>query len=149
MEDWTSEDVTREVLAVLPLLNRIVGAEVRREAGEDTTIGQFRVLAHLAEGPLTLSVLAKRRRVSLQSMSELAQTLVERGWIARTPDPTDRRQHLLQLTDSGLAHYQRTQEMTIRQLAPLLAQLSADEMAAVRMALPALRRVLAQEENSE
>jgi DNA-binding MarR family transcriptional regulator len=149
MVNWTPEDATREVLAVLPLLNRIVGAEVRREAGEDTTIGQFRVLAHLADGPLTLSVLAKRRRVSLQSMSELAQTLVERGWIARTPDPTDRRQHLLQLTDSGLAHYQRTQEMTIRQLAPLLAQLSADEMAAVRMALPALRRVLMQEENSE
>ena len=149
MGEWTSEDATREVLAVLPLLNRIVGAEVRREAGEDTTIGQFRVLAHLSEGPLTLSVLAKRRRVSLQSMSELAQTLVERGWIARTPDPTDRRQHLLQLTDAGLAHYQRTQEMTIRQLAPLLAQLSADEMAAVRMALPALRRVLMPEENSE
>ena len=149
MGKWTSADATREVLAVLPLLNRIVGAEVRREAGEDITIGQFRVLAHLSEGPLTLSVLAKRRRVSLQSMSELAQTLVERGWIARTPDPTDRRQHLLQLTDSGLAHYKRTQEMTIRQLAPLLAQLSADEMAAVRMALPALRRVLAQEENSE
>src|SRR5690349_7349967 len=149
MEQWTSEDATREVLAVLPLLNRIVGAEVRREAGEDTTIGQFRVLAHLANGPLTLSVLAKRRRVSLQSMSELAQTLVERGWLSRTPDPNDRRQHLLQLTDSGQVHYQRTQEMTIRQLAPLMAQLSADEMAAVRMALPALRRVLMQEENSE
>ena len=149
MGKWTSEDATREELAVLPLLNRIVGAEVRREAGEDTTIGQFRVLAHLSEGPLTLSMLAKRRRVSLQSMSELAQTLVERGWIARTPDPTDRRQHLLQLTEPGSAHYLRVQEMTIRQLAPLLAQLSPDEMAAVRMALPALRRVLMQEENSE
>jgi DNA-binding MarR family transcriptional regulator len=149
MGHWTSEDATREVLAVLPLLNRIVGAEVRREAGEDTTIGQFRVLAQLSEGSLTLSALAKRRRVSLQSMSELAQTLVERGWIARTPDPTDRRQHLLQLTEAGSAHYQRAQEMMIRQLAPLLAQLSADEMAAVRLALPALRRVLMQEENKE
>ncbi|MDQ2996733.1 MAG: MarR family transcriptional regulator [Chloroflexota bacterium] len=149
MGNWTSEDATREVLAVLPLLNRIVGAEVRREAGEDTTIGQFRVLAHLAEGSLTLSVLAKRRRVSLQSMSELMQVLVERGWISRAPDPSDRRQHLLELTEPGRAHYLRVQEMTIRQLAPLLAQLSADEMAAVRMALPALRRVLMQEENSE
>ena len=148
MGKWTSEDATREVLAMLPLLNRIVGAEVRREAGEDTTIGQFRVLAHLAEGPLTLSVLAKRRRVSLQSMSELAQTLVERGWIARTPDPTDRRQHLLQLTDHGRAHYERAQGMAIRQLAPLLAALSAAEMAAVQIAIPALRRVLVQEESS-
>ena len=149
MCSWTSEDATRELLAVLPLLNRIVAGEVRREAGDDTTMPQFRVLAHLADGALTLSALAKRRRVSLQSMSELVQVLVERGWIARTADPSDRRQHLLQLTEHGRAHYERAQEMTIRRLAPLLAQLSAAEMAAVSTALPALRRVLAQEESSE
>lgn len=149
METWTSERATRELLAVLPLLNRIVATEVRREAGEETTMPQFRVLAHLADGPLTLSGLAKRRRVSLQSMSELVQVLVERGWIARTPDAADRRQHQLKLTDHGRVHYERAQEMTIRQLAPLLAQLSAAEMAAVSTALPALRRVLTQEESSE
>ena len=148
MVTWTSEHATRELLAVLPLLNRIVAGEVRSEAGEETTMPQFRVLAHLADGELTLSVLAKRRRVSLQSMSELVQVLVERGWIARAPDPSDRRQHLLKLTDHGRAHYQRAQDMTVRRLAPLMAQLSADEMAAVRMALPALHRVLAQEEST-
>jgi DNA-binding MarR family transcriptional regulator len=141
-------EATQELLSVLPLLNRIVAAEVRREAGEDTTMPQFRVLAHLAAGPLTLSTLAKKRRVSPQSMSELVQVLVERGWIARTPDPADRRQHMLQLTEHGRAHYERAQDMTVRQLAPLLAQLSADEMAAVQLALPALHRVLAQEEGS-
>ena len=148
MCSWTSEDATRELLAVLPLLNRIVAGEVRREAGDDTTMPQFRVLAHLADGALTLSALAKRRRVSLQSMSELVQVLVERGWIARTADPSDRRQHLLQLTEHGRAHYERAQEMTIRRLAPLLAQLSANETEAVRLALSALHRVLAQEERS-
>src|SRR6476619_6342086 len=115
MDTDTTLAATRELLAVLPLLNRIVAAEVRREAGEETTMPQFRVLAHLGAGPLTLSVLAKKRRVSLQSMSELVQALVERGWIARTPDPGDRRQHLLRLTDHGRAHYERAQEMTIRQ----------------------------------
>ena len=139
-------EATKDLLAVLPLLNRIVAAEVRREAGEDTTMPQFRVLAHLAEGALTLSVLAKRRRVSLQSMSELVQVLVERGWIARAPDPSDRRQSLLQLTDHGRSHYERADAQTLRRLAPLMAQLSPDEIAAVRMALPALRRVLTQEE---
>jgi DNA-binding MarR family transcriptional regulator len=149
MDTWTSEDATRELLAVLPLLSRIVAAEVRREAGEETTMPQFRVLSHLAAGGLTLSALAKRRRVSLQSMSELAQVLVERGWVARTPDAADRRQHLLTLTDHGRRHYERAQQQAIRQMAPLLAQLSPAEMAAVRMALPALHRVLAQEENGE
>src|SRR5689334_22054541 len=139
-------ETTRELLAVLPLLNRIVAAEVRREAGEETTMPQFRVLAHLTAGPLTLSALAKKRRVSLQSMSELVQVLVERGWIARAPDPSDRRQSLLRLTEHGQAHYERAQAQTLRRLAPLMARLTGDELAAVRMALPALRRVLTQEE---
>jgi DNA-binding MarR family transcriptional regulator len=144
-EDLTLE-ATLELLAMLPLLGRIVASEVRREAGEDTTMPQFRVLAHLANGPLTLSGLAKRRRVSLQSMSELAQLLVERGWIVRTPDPKDRRQSLLQLTEHGRAHYEHASDQATQRLKPLMARLRPDELAAVRMALPALRRVLTQEE---
>lgn len=139
-------ETTKELLAVLPLLNRIVAAEVRREAGEETTMPQFRVLAHLTAEPLTLSLLAKKRRVSLQAMSELVQALVARGWIVRVPDQQDRRQALLQLTDHGRSHYERAQAQMLQRLAPLLAQLRADELAAVRLALPALRRVLIQEE---
>lgn len=139
---------TQELLSVLPLLNRIVAAEVRREAGEDTTMPQFRVLAHLAAEALTLSALAKKRRVSLQSMSELVQVLVARGWVAREPDLRDRRQALLQLTEHGRRHYERAQSQMLRRLAPLLAQLHADELAAIGVALPALRRVLIQEEDN-
>jgi DNA-binding MarR family transcriptional regulator len=138
-------EATRELLAVLPLLSRIVAAEVRREAGEETTMPQFRVLAHLVDGPLTLSALARRRRVSLQSMSELAQLLVERGWVARAPDPNDRRQWMLELTQRGRAHYEHAHDQATRRLQPLMSRLCPDELAAVRAALPALRRVLAQE----
>jgi DNA-binding MarR family transcriptional regulator len=143
MDDWTPARAARELLAVLPLLTRIVAAEVRREAGDDTTMQQFRVLTYLAEGPLTVSALARRRRVSLQAMGELVQMLVERGWIARTPDQTDRRQQLLTLTEHGCRHYARAQELVMAQLEPLLSKLDAREMAAVRVALPALRRVFA------
>ncbi len=147
MATWTPEDATRELLAVLPLLNRIVAAEVRREAGHDTTIPQFRVLGQLAARPMTLSALAKQRRVSLQSMSELVQVLVERGWIARTPDPHDRRQYLLHLTDQGRMHYERAQDNTLGRLVPLLSSLSSAELAALQTALPALRQALAGEEH--
>lgn len=143
---WNTEEATRELLAVLPLLTRIVAAEVRREAGEETTMPQFRVLSHLTVEPLTISALAKKRRVTLQSMSELVQALVERGWVARQPDPRDRRQSLLQLTDEGRRHYEQATHYTLRSLVPLMAQLSPEEMAAIRIALPALRRVLTQEE---
>ena len=62
---WTAEDASRELMAVLPLLNRILGAELRIEAGEETTMPQFRLLALIHEQPQTLSALAAKRRVSL------------------------------------------------------------------------------------
>ncbi len=149
MTTWTSEEATRELLSVLPYLNRLVAAELRHEAGEETTMGQFRVLAYLADGPLTLSELAKKRRVSLQSAGEQVQGLVERGWIVRTPDPNDRRQSLLKLTDTGRTQYMRAQKSMIRHLVPLLDTLTPAEMSAVQTALPALRRALSRDEANE
>src|SRR3954469_15078821 len=116
---WTAEQATQELLQILPLLNGMIGAEVRAAAGEDTTMPQFRVLAQLSEAPRTLSALAKWRRVSLQSMSVLVQILVERGWIERLPDPHDRRQQLLQLTGRGHEHYRRAQTRIVARLLPL------------------------------
>src|SRR5258708_13221352 len=91
---WTPEEATRELLSVLPLLSRIMAAELRHEPGDETTMPQFRVLAYLEDGPLTLSAIAKRRRVSLQSAGDLVQVLVERGWFMRTPYPKNRRHWL-------------------------------------------------------
>jgi DNA-binding MarR family transcriptional regulator len=139
---WTPEEATQELLSVLPFLNRMIAAELRREAGEDATMIQFRVLSHLAECPLTLSALAKKRRVSLQSAGELVQSLVARGWIVRTPDPADRRQALLHLSDEGRTRYEHAEQRMVNHLAPLLSKLTGQEMKAIQVALPALHRVL-------
>jgi DNA-binding MarR family transcriptional regulator len=148
MSGWTAEDATRELLSVLPLLNRIISAELRLEAGEDTTMPQFRVMAYLCEGPLTLSALARKRRVSLQAAGELVQSLVERGWVTRSPDPTDRRQWLLALTEEGRVRYEHAQDRMLRRLVPFLERLTVKEMTAVRIALSALHRVLMGDEDS-
>jgi DNA-binding MarR family transcriptional regulator len=146
---WTIDEATGELLAVLPLLNRIVASAVRRETGEETTMPQFRVLAMLAERPQTTSGLARHRRVSLPAMGALVQALVERGWVTRVPDPNDRRQHMLELTTAGLAHYRGAQEQVTRQLSPLLSVLSEHELRAVQIALPALHRALTSNEEPE
>ncbi|MEP7289301.1 MAG: MarR family transcriptional regulator [Chloroflexota bacterium] len=148
-DSWTAEQATRELMAVLPLLNRIVAAELRQEAGEDTTMPQFRVLSLLLEAPITVSAIAKKRRVSLQSAGELVQTLVERGWIERVPDLNDRRQFVLHLTEVGQAQHQKAQDRMLLRLVPFLEKLSEAEMAAVQVALPALHRVLVGEEKEQ
>jgi DNA-binding MarR family transcriptional regulator len=149
MNTWTPEQAAQELLAVLPFLNRMISAELQKEAGKDTTMIQFRVLAHLAEQPLTLSALARKRRVSLQSAGELVQTLVERGWIVRVPDPDDRRQSLLKLTREGQACYEHAQGRMVEHLTPIMEKLSLEEMKAVYAALPALHRVLSGNEETD
>ena len=142
MTRWTAEDATRELLAVLPFLNRIMIAQLRPTTSDDTTMSQFRVLALLDEQPQTMSALARKRRVSMQAAGELVQVLVERGWVTRTADPDDRRQWLLELSELGRVQYQQVQARMIHGLIPLIEQLTDEEMSAVQHALPALRRVL-------
>lgn len=141
-----AEETARELLALLPLINRIMVADLRQEVGEDTTMPQFRVLAYLADEPLTLSDIARRRRVSLQAAGELIQALVDRGWITRVADPKDRRQMLLHLTQTGQQQYQRAHDRMLAHLIPFMEMLTDDEIAAVKIALPALQRVLSREE---
>ncbi len=148
MEAPSTTELTSRLLALLPLLNRIVAEDVRREAGDETTLAQFRVLSHLHGGPLTVSTLARRRRVSLQAMGEVVQSLVERGWVERTPSPTDRRQSLLRLTPTGNEQYQQAFQRTLTHLEPIIARLTDDELCAVSTALTALHRVLTGEEDA-
>src|SRR5215218_2698834 len=105
----TSHETAHDLLSILPALNRIMIVELRQEGGEDTTMPQFRVLSYLSEAPMTVSDVARQRRVSFQSAGELVQTLVERGWIDRIAEQKDRRQSLLDLTEAGRQAYNRAQ----------------------------------------
>lgn len=140
------QETTRQMMAVLPKLNRMMAVELRQEVDESATMPQFRVLAYLHEQPMTLTALAKMRQVSLQSAGELVQALVEREWVERMSDPNDRRQSILQLTDTGQAAYLRIQNRMTHQLSAYLELLSPDELETVQGAFIALQRVIHNQE---
>lgn len=141
-EPWTAHDLAEELLRVIPSLGRLMDLYIRESGEEETTHMQVRVLFHIMEHQITASDLAKKRRVSLQAASTFVQGLVERGWVVRIPDPNDRRQFLLQVTPQGLEHAQATRERITRYLARFLESLSAEEVAAARVFLPSLYRLL-------
>ena len=141
----TSLSTAQHLLSVLPLFNQLMAVELRQETGDDTSMPQFRVLSYLAEAPLTMSAIARKRHVSFQSAGELVQALVQRGWVIRMPDPSDRRQSLLHLTEKGLAQYERAQHQMLERLASFLDQLAEDEKTTIQQALLSLHRVLVQE----
>lgn len=138
----SAANLARELLAVLPRLNRLIARELRAEFGDERTIVQMRVLGELSEAPLTLSTLARKREVSVQAASEHIQSLVERGWVIRTPDPADRRQQLLSLTDEGQQQLEQVREHLARAMTPIIEQISPAEAAGIHEGLLALRRLL-------
>ena len=82
---------------------------VRREHAEslaewDVTPSQARALRVLSsrDGGMRPSVLADELRIAPRSATDVVDGLEERGWVARTPDPTDRRASVLTLTADGL-----------------------------------------------
>lgn len=142
-------ETTRQMMTVLPMLNRMMAVELRQEIDETATMPQFRVLAYLSEQPITLTALAKIRRVSLQSAGELVQSLVERQWVERMPNPADRRQSFLQLTEEGQNAYLRIQQRMTHHLSEYLEMLSLEELRTVQGAFTALQRVIHVEEPGE
>lgn len=142
----SAAEIAHELVAVLPRWNRIVARELRSEAGNDLTVVQIRVLGELSEGALTLSALARKREVSLQAASEHVQALVGRGLVERIPDPTDRRQALLTLTEEGLRQLTEVREHVADRFMPRIERLSEEDADALHRGLQALRQLLSSDE---
>ena len=85
-----------------------------------------------------LSELAEALRIAPRSATEVADGLQERGLVARTPDPGDRRAVLLHLTDEGRRVRAEVGRARAADNEELLARLSADDRATLTRLLTAL-----------
>ena len=92
-----------EIAARLRVVVRLLYRRVQTETGEGSpTRSEAAALSWLDErGPMTLGALAELEQVRQQSMSQSVDALEERGWARRSPDPNDRRQVVVSLTETG------------------------------------------------
>lgn len=103
--------------------------------------GRFALLRVLAtDGPLTMSEVARRRRISRQGVKLLADALCAQGKLRQTENPRHKRAPLLELTEAGLAAYRELAEREARRLNELARGLSADELRSAARVLALLRK---------
>ena len=125
-------------------LRLIIGRLVRRMRAEGRIpLAHGAVLGRLDRGgATTVSALATAERVRPQSMSQTVSELEGDGLVSRRPDPTDRRQLLVELTDAGHATLAEERRHRDGWLARAIAEdLSPAERAAVEAAIEPLRRL--------
>ncbi len=138
------------VLEVVPLVMRVLRAEMRSHRAADLTVPQFRTLKFLdRQRGASLSEAAEHVGIALPSMSTLVNGLVDRKLIVRATAATDRRRVTLALTERGQALLAETYAATQARLAETLRGLSGADRAGVVQALEALRRVFAAPEALE
>jgi MarR family transcriptional regulator, lower aerobic nicotinate degradation pathway regulator len=89
---------------------------------------EFAVLHHLdAQGPIAQRDLALALRIQPSNLVALLDQLEGRGLLARSPDPSDRRRHRVELTAAGRRAVKQAREATKRAERDLLGPLTQDE----------------------
>jgi DNA-binding MarR family transcriptional regulator len=137
-------DVATDSALLASELRLILGRIVRRMRAETRLpLAQGLVLGRLDRGgPATVSALATAERVRPQSMSQTVSELEADGLVTRRPDPTDRRQLLVELTEAGNATLADERRHREGWLARAIAEdLSPAERRALEAALEPLRRL--------
>ena len=129
-----------EVLETVPLVMRTIRGQLRRYSAREVSVPHFRTLGYLNRHEGTsLSEVAEHIGLSLPSMSELIDGLVDRGLVLRRTHPEDRRRITLGLSDNGRATLRTANEATASYLETRFRELSAAERAKVVEAMRILR----------
>ncbi|WP_444963623.1 MarR family winged helix-turn-helix transcriptional regulator [Nocardiopsis sp. M1B1] len=125
--DGRGPEVAHLLVRLLNISQRI-GRYAAHETGERTSPATWRALSVLQEkGPLRLGVLAEHCRVRQPTMTVIVESLLSSGYVARSPDPDDRRAQLHELTMAGAAALEDWRHRIGDALEPLFSDLSARE----------------------
>jgi DNA-binding MarR family transcriptional regulator len=140
----TTQVAPRDLTRAASELRIVLGQLVRRLRREHSfPISHGAVLGRLdREGAQTASALAVAERVRPQSMAQTLADLEGDGLVARRPDPADRRQALVELTERGRETLVEDRQRREGWLAQAIAtELTPDEQRVLIEAVPLLRRL--------
>lgn len=136
----SESECAHDVLETVPMIMRVIRAEMRKQRDANLTVPEFRALAFIArhEDP-SPSQLADHLGLTLSSLTHLVDGLVERGLLVRRPHQRDRRRLILSLTPLGESTVHTARAAAQASLAARLAVLSPAEVETIARAMHLLR----------
>jgi DNA-binding MarR family transcriptional regulator len=135
----TRTDITRtasDLRVVLGQLVRRLRAEHRFPLLHGAVLGRLD-----REGPQSIGDLAAAERVRPQSMAQTVADLEAGGLVARSPDPTDGRRVIVEMTEGGRTALADDRRQRVGWLVSALERLPAEDQEVVRRATGILRRL--------
>jgi DNA-binding MarR family transcriptional regulator len=123
--------VSPDAQRLLELLKTLFGSTFRqilwRNAAElELTYAQAQVLFYVAQHPgCPMGQVAKTFNVTLSAITQIVDRLVQKQFLTRGSNPTDRRVYILEFTTAGKALVQELEKLQVEVLGPVLQRLSA------------------------
>jgi DNA-binding MarR family transcriptional regulator len=135
-----------ELAAVLrPSLLRLTRLIRNQRVDMSVTLTQISAMATLVKrGSMSAGELASCEKVQPPSMTKVLANLEERGLVRRDVHPTDKRQAIISVTDEGLELLESEARSRDAWLSQRLAELTSDERALLRAAVPVLDKLAEQ-----
>jgi DNA-binding MarR family transcriptional regulator len=132
-----------ELMAAVAGLRRLVRRRLRDQLPGPRLRGAEVELLRVVETQPGIGVAAAARELHLagNSVSTLVNRLVDAGLLGRETDPADRRAVRLRLTPDAVHRLTAWRQARSELVGRALADLAAEDVAAVERALPALRRL--------
>lgn len=144
------ETCAAQVMDTVPLIMRVIRAEMRSHRAPDLSIPQFRALLRISRRPgVSLSDVAEHLGLSLPTTSKLIDRLVGRGLVTRQSAADDRRRVTLALTEAGQATLREAVRFTQARLVQDLAALPPEDCAIIVQAMGLLRQVFITEAETQ
>ena len=139
----TPREVTRLAGEVRTEVSRLAYHLRRPATRSGITPTRLTALSALTRYPdgLRQGDLAELMNISAPSMTRLVEILEEAGWVERRRDPDDQRCLLMVLSPVGRKTLDTLRDESASQLSEELADLTADERAALAAAVPVLRKL--------
>ena len=135
----TTADLAAQLRPSLLRLTRIIR---NQRVDMSVTLTQISAMATLRKhGPMSAGELAACERVQPPSMTKVLAHLEERGFVRRDPHPSDKRQAIISITDTGRELLESERRTRDAWLAQRLAKLGPEERAQLRAVVPLLDKL--------
>jgi DNA-binding MarR family transcriptional regulator len=142
--DRVSASALRASLDVRVVISRLRRRLLAVTDADDISPAQASVLMRVGRGDAsTASALATAEHVRPQSMAVTLSTLAQLGLISRTPDPSDGRRQIVELTDAGRERVESARAAREEWLATSFQkQFTEDERQTIIAAMALLERLV-------
>jgi DNA-binding MarR family transcriptional regulator len=138
-----------EVAEALPQRVVALGRLFLKRTSIDISRTEASVMAEISAGPRRITELACSTGVTQPAITLLVNRLQERGWVAREPDPSDRRAVRVALTPAGAQTFARLRAEYRALLHEEMASLSDEEVAILARATQVIEHLITSLEERE